>query len=485
MLDVADREMTAAVARSWLAAIGRQQLVTDPVQVLEFVTILLTASGSEEAVWWLRQVELAQPLPSAEVEALTEGVWATYHLARGQADLAIPRASQSLVAVERAGHREGLLSIAPFVLGRAHLQAGHPDAARAVVSRIALGPPGSVIVDQVRAPGLSAYAAACVGDLTEAATTAEMALRTADQRQLSVHEPGRILASLAMASVAIERNKLEEARTYLDLARVEAEEVGRPCFLSQVALEESRWFVTMGDVDGAFGRIDNVRVWFPHRTRSVEADLAVRAARLAVQAADETATELLSKLPSGPAALVVRARYALAVGDSRLAADLLEQATAGLSSRRERVEAGVLSALAWLSRDAEIAVERLEEALSLAQPEGLVRTVIDAGPGVQKLLAAYPMEPSLSDYVESLIEAADTAIPLGRRVVQTALVDPLTDRELVILRYLSGRLTYKEIATLLYISVNTLKSHIRAVYRKLNVDSRSSAVRVGRSLRLL
>jgi LuxR family maltose regulon positive regulatory protein len=241
----------------------------------------------------------------------------------------------------------------------------------------------------------------------------------------------------------------------------------------------------MGDVDGAFGRIDNVRVWFPHRTRSVEADLAVRAARLAVQAADETATELLSKLPSGPAALVVRARYALAVGDSRLAADLLEQATAGLSSRRERVEAGVLSALAWLSRDAEIAVERLEEALSLAQPEGLVRTVIDAGPGVQKLLAAYPMEPSLSDYVESLIEAADTAIPLGRRVVQTALVDPLTDRELVILRYLSGRLTYKEIATLLYISVNTLKSHIRAVYRKLNVDSRSSAVRVGRSLRLL
>jgi LuxR family maltose regulon positive regulatory protein len=95
------------------------------------------------------------------------------------------------------------------------------------------------------------------------------------------------------------------------------------------------------------------------------------------------------------------------------------------------------------------------------------------------------MEPRLNDYVEALIEAADTAIPLGHRVVQTSLVDPLTDRELVILRYLSGRLTYKEIAALLYISVNTLKSHVRAVYRKLNVDSRSSAVRTGRSLRLL
>jgi LuxR family maltose regulon positive regulatory protein len=156
-----------------------------------------------------------------------------------------------------------------------------------------------------------------------------------------------------------------------------------------------------------------------------------------------------------------------------------------MTTRRQRVEVGVLSALAWLSRDADIAVQQFQQALSLAYPETLVRTIIDLGPGVSKMLAAFPLESGLSDYVEALMEAADTAIPMGRRVVQTALVDPLTDRELVVLRYLSSRLTYREIASLLYISVNTLKSHIRAVYRKLDVDSRSGAVRMGRSLRLL
>lgn len=484
-LDVADREMSATIARAWLGEFGRQLVATDPVRVLHFVTILLVATSSEEVVGWLQQVELARPRAWPEVEAIADGLWAEYHLARGQADLASQRASQAQAAIERAGHREGLLSIVPFVLGRAYLQAGHADEARAVGSRIALGPPGSVIVDQVRMPALSAYATACAGDLTESAQMAEAALRTADQRKLSIHEPGRILASLALASVAIERNKLEEASAFLDVARLGAEEAGRPCFLSFVALEEARWFLTIGDVVGAFGRIDNVRVWFPHRSQTVEADLTLRAARLAVQAADETAAGLVSKLPPSPAALVVRARHAFSAGDTRLAAELLEQATPGLISRRERVEVGVLSAMAWLSRDAENAVIRLHEALVLAQSEGLVRTVIDVGPDLPRLLAAYPVQPDLSDYVESLIEAADTAIPLGRRVVQSALVDPLTDRELVILRYLSGRLTYKEIASLLSITVNTLKSHIRAIYRKLNVDSRSSAVRVGRTLRLL
>lgn len=485
ILDVADREMSAAVARAWLADFGRQELLDHPVQVLLFATILLIASSSDEAVWWLRQVELEHPRPSPEVEALTKNLWASYHLVQGQADRAIGWARQAVTAAERVGQREKMVSIAPFVLGRAYLQAGRPDEARAVMTEIALGPPGTAIVNQVRAPALSAYAAACMGDLTESAQASDAAGRTADRLQLSVQDPGRILVSLARGSVATERNKLEEARTFLDLARHAAQETGRPCFLSLVALEEARWLMATGDVDGAFGQIDNVRVWFPKRSMSVEAELAVRSARLAVQAADERATFLLSKMPESPAAFVVLARDALNRNDVGQAVELLDRAGGEPTTRRERVEVGVLSALAWLTRDADVALQRLEQALALAHPEGLVRTVIDVGPGVTKLLAAFPMEPWLNDYVEALIEAADSAIPLGRRVIQTSLVDPLTERELVILRYLSGRLTYKEIAALLYISINTLKSHVRAVYRKLNVDSRSSAVRMGRSLHLL
>ena len=56
---------------------------------------------------------------------------------------------------------------------------------------------------------------------------------------------------------------------------------------------------------------------------------------------------------------------------------------------------------------------------------------------------------------------------------------------MAVLRYLSSRLTYREIAAALYISVNTLKTHVKSVYRKLEVASRQEAVDVGRRLRLI
>jgi len=65
------------------------------------------------------------------------------------------------------------------------------------------------------------------------------------------------------------------------------------------------------------------------------------------------------------------------------------------------------------------------------------------------------------------------------------LVESLTKREVTVLRYLCSRLTYEEIAAALYLSLNTLKTHVKAVYRKLEVVSRADAVTVGRSLRLI
>ena len=66
-----------------------------------------------------------------------------------------------------------------------------------------------------------------------------------------------------------------------------------------------------------------------------------------------------------------------------------------------------------------------------------------------------------------------------------ALVEPLSPREVIVLRYLCSRLTYREIAAALYVSVNTLKSHVRSIFRKLAVTSRADAVDVGRCQGLL
>ncbi|MDT5034389.1 MAG: LuxR family transcriptional regulator, maltose regulon positive regulatory protein, partial [Actinoplanes sp.] len=71
------------------------------------------------------------------------------------------------------------------------------------------------------------------------------------------------------------------------------------------------------------------------------------------------------------------------------------------------------------------------------------------------------------------------AVPAG------STIPPLTDRELTVLRYLQGTLSHVEIAALLYISVNTVKTHVKNIYSKLGANQRKDAIRRGRELRLL
>ena len=110
--------------------------------------------------------------------------------------------------------------------------------------------------------------------------------------------------------------------------------------------------------------------------------------------------------------------------------------------------------------------------------------MIDAGPHVHQLLASYTPRDKEHGDVAGLLAASSRTSPRSGSPSQ-ALVDPLSTRELTVLRYLSSRLTYQEIAGALYISLNTLKSHVRAVYRKLGVASRSDAIGTGRHLGLI
>ena len=71
------------------------------------------------------------------------------------------------------------------------------------------------------------------------------------------------------------------------------------------------------------------------------------------------------------------------------------------------------------------------------------------------------------------------------RVEAGELVEELTDRELAVLRYLPSRLSQREIAGELYVSLNTVKTHCRAIYRKLAVDGRKAAVHAARQHGLL
>ncbi|MEU4755419.1 helix-turn-helix transcriptional regulator, partial [Micromonospora tulbaghiae] len=153
-----------------------------------------------------------------------------------------------------------------------------------------------------------------------------------------------------------------------------------------------------------------------------------------------------------------------------------------------RLGAGLLdAALASASGDARRAGRLLEEVLALAEPDGFRRVFTRADPGVRDLLAAR-LDSGTAYWatVSELVQGVDAqpAAATSDGPART-LDEPLTERELTILRYLQSILSNVEIAAELSLSVNTVKTHVRNIYRKLDATRRRDAVRRARELRLI
>lgn len=145
-----------------------------------------------------------------------------------------------------------------------------------------------------------------------------------------------------------------------------------------------------------------------------------------------------------------------------------------------RIESYLLTTvLAHRAGDARAADRALRAALELAGPRRAFRPFYDAGPEIRKLLVPQIGRLGrLDQFVAELVEA----IPAAARPADTA---ELTPREVQLLRELPSLATIEEIAATLYVSVNTVKTHLRNVYRKLGVTSRREAVIMARQRGLL
>jgi LuxR family maltose regulon positive regulatory protein len=144
-------------------------------------------------------------------------------------------------------------------------------------------------------------------------------------------------------------------------------------------------------------------------------------------------------------------------------------------------------ALATLGRTDEATVA-LGGALGLAEPEGYVRTFADFGAPMGDLLRRAAVRGIRLDYVNELLdvlegECAGGPGPSPSAAVST--VEPLTERELEVLRLLTTHLSSTEMAQQLVISVNTVRSHVKNIYGKLSVHSRADAVQKAKDLRLV
>lgn len=129
------------------------------------------------------------------------------------------------------------------------------------------------------------------------------------------------------------------------------------------------------------------------------------------------------------------------------------------------------------------ALAAITAAIDLAQHEGLVRPILDAGPTAAALIRRHRNVTSHHlEFTEHLLPVATKAI--GKPSV-LLVSEQLTERELIVLRYLPTMLKAAEIAADLFVSVNTVKSHHRSIYRKFAVTSRRAAVDRARDLNLL
>jgi LuxR family maltose regulon positive regulatory protein len=146
------------------------------------------------------------------------------------------------------------------------------------------------------------------------------------------------------------------------------------------------------------------------------------------------------------------------------------------------IEVLVLQALAEHARgDVPAALAPLGRALRTAEPEGYVRTFVDEGPPMTELLRRAAAQGISRTYVDRLLGSGEPEV--GTPAAQ-GLVDPLSRRELDVLRLLASDLSGPEIAGELVVSLNTVRTHTKSIYAKLGVNSRRAAVHRGQELDL-
>jgi LuxR family maltose regulon positive regulatory protein len=217
--------------------------------------------------------------------------------------------------------------------------------------------------------------------------------------------------------------------------------------------------------------------------RIIECSLAVnRAMQLALTGSITAARSQLALCPEGPQRWAGEVDIALLSGELEVALERLARWQPPSMVLREQVGHALRTAVVESAAGrSDRALQTMAEALRQTEPEGL-RAVFSEVPGALDLVRS---EPDLlrSDFAISLVQGSRGGrIPSAREDLPS---EPLTAREAELLPYLPTRLTNAEIADRLFVSVNTVKTHLRHIYWKLEVENRDAAVARAEELGLL
>ena len=136
------------------------------------------------------------------------------------------------------------------------------------------------------------------------------------------------------------------------------------------------------------------------------------------------------------------------------------------------------------TQQTEQALQSLGKAIDLGEGAGFIGLFLEAGPGLKELIRLYNQNRPAPLYAQQLLGAFQEKTR-GVEENSPPLIEPLSERELDVLKYLPGNLTTPEIADQMMISINTVRTHIKNIYQKFGVHKRSQAVLRARELNLI
>lgn len=512
--------------RGWMEALPAEMVRGRPWLGLTYAWILLINSQLEAIAPRLEDVE--QALAAQHELSLIETNHLLGQVAALRAQVALqahdfPRAIDLCrQALERIPQDNAFgRSIVALSLGSAYRLSGDAEAASKAFSEAsANGQAAGHILLTLYALTNLAELSDLQGQLHQVARIHRQALRLATEGH-GQPVPIAGMAHVGLGKLLREWNDLDAAMRHL----LEGEELGRRGGLEGVVLDsaitQALVFQAQGNAENALERLDSAEEiaqrlqasTIVERIAAFRARLDLARGRLgsAVQWVQQSGLRVDDEMNiEREIEHLTLARVLIAQGREQPTSSHLQQALALLSRLRKSAETAgrlgrvieiqALQALALHAQgDTAGAMTALERAVSLAEPEGYVRTFVDEDLPMRELLRrllelqrksrtsagrGYSLE-----YVRNLLVAFEQPI---HRLKQTPparavqpLLDPLSERELEVLRLIAAGRKNQEIADELVVVVGTVKAHINSIYRKLDVTSRVQAVSRAKALHLL
>ncbi|MEU1515428.1 LuxR C-terminal-related transcriptional regulator [Streptomyces sp. NPDC005811] len=367
-------------------------------------------------------------------------------------------------------------------LGSTRLWAGRFEEARAALTPAA-DCPGGASTALLREDALGRLALIdCLDGWAGRAERKARAAMAETERFGLPRSAGSGIGLLVLAAVAVDRNELNEAQALLDAAAESHPALRDPVREAGRALATARLHLARGDTRGALDAVE------PAVTAEVVSPWAAGQSALVASAAHlaegrpEAAVRLLREVPEDQVACAVEeARARLAAGEPGEAVDLLDR------TRPEEHCGPAVTVRATLVRaraaertgDPAAARRLVARALREARRDRLRRPFLETGSWLRPLLRTGPLQELAGGWL------TPGAPPPPAEEAPAVVVEELSGRERDVLRRLAMMMSTEEIGADLYVSVNTVKTHLKSAYRKLGVNRRHDAVRRARELGLL